>query len=52
MQDAIDAGNKEAEPILLKGKKDAEDIYNISEDKLDNAVKLVIERIVKIHGNS
>ena len=45
-------GNKEAEPILAKGRKEAEDILNVSEDKKINAVKLVVERIVKVHGNS
>lgn len=52
INDAVNIGNKEAEPILAKGKKDAEDILNISDDKKNNAVKLVVERIVKIHGNS
>lgn len=52
INDAVEAGNKEAEPILLKGKQEAQDIYNIEEDRKNNAVKLVIERIVKIHGNS
>lgn len=52
MNEAISAGNKEAEPILAKGKSEASDIENISEEKKNNAVKLVVERIVKIHGNS
>lgn len=52
INDAIESGNKEAEPILQKGKQDAEAIYNIEDNKKNNAVKLVIERIVKIHGNS
>lgn len=45
-------GDKEAEPILAQGRKEAEDISNVSEDKKLNAVKLVVERIVKVHGNS
>ncbi len=49
---AVDMGNKEAEPVLAKGRQEAEGILNISEDKKINAVKLVVERIVKIHGNS
>ena len=45
-------GKKEAEPILAKGRKESEDILNVSEEKKLNAVKLVVERIVKVHGNS
>ena len=52
IDEAIHSGNKEASPILEKGKKESEDIRNIDGNKKNNAVKLVVERIVKIHGNS
>lgn len=49
---AIASGNEEAAPILEKGKSEKEAILNISKDIMDKAVNLVIERIVKINGNS
>ena len=51
MENALAEGNKVAEPILEKGKQESENIYNISDDKKNNAVKLVVERIVKANGN-
>ena len=45
-------GNFEAKPILEKGEKEVEDIKNISDEKKNNAINLIVERIVKIHGNS
>lgn len=52
MQDAQTEGDKEAEPILTKGEKEVQDIRNVSGAKKDNAINLVVERIVRIHGNS
>jgi len=49
---AEDDGNLEAEPILSKGENEVIEIRNISEDKKNNAINLIVERIVKIHGNS
>lgn len=52
MQASIAEGNYEAEKLFAKGKQECEDIMAPSQDKIDKAVKLVIERIVNIHGNS
>lgn len=49
---AEDEGNSEAKPILEKGEKEVASIKNISEEKKNNAINLIVERIVKIHGNS
>ena len=49
---AEDDGNSEAAPILSKGENEVIEIKNISEDKKNNAINLIVERIVKIHGNS
>ncbi|MDV4150945.1 ATPase [Clostridium sp. AL.422] len=45
-------GNIEAEPILNQGERDVQEIKNISAEKKNNAINLIVERIVKIHGNS
>ena len=52
IEKAIAEGQSKAEPILKQGEKDSQDIYNISTEKKMSAVKLVIERIVKVNGNS
>ncbi|MBU3108371.1 ATPase [Clostridium gasigenes] len=52
IDDAIKQGENDAEPILIKGNKEVDDINNMSQEKKDMAIKLVVERIVKIHGNS
>lgn len=52
IEEAIAEGQSKAEPILKEGEKDSQDIYNISDEKKMKAVKLVIERIVKVNGNS
>jgi V/A-type H+/Na+-transporting ATPase subunit G/H len=52
MDEYIALGNETAEPILATGKKESMEILNISADRLQNAVKLVIERIVKSNGHS
>lgn len=49
---AEDEGRKVAEPILEKGKSEKEAILNMNSIKLDKAVNLIYERIVKSHGNS
>lgn len=52
MDEHIALGNQTAAPILERGKRESEEILNISADKLQNAVKLVIGRIVKSNGYS
>ena len=49
---AEEEGNLQAAPILENGEKEVSSIKNISEDKKNNAINLIVERIVKIHGNS
>ena len=49
---ALEEGNSNAEPILERGEKEIEAIRNMSQDLKDNAINIVVERIVKIHGNS
>ena len=49
---ALEEGNSNAEPILKMGEKEIEAIRNMSQDLKDNAINIVVERIVKIHGNS
>ena len=49
---ALEEGNSNAEPLLKSGAKEIEAIHNMSQDLKDNAINIVVERIVKIHGNS
>ena len=49
---ALEEGNSNAEPILEMGEKEIEAIRNMSQDLKDNAINIVVERIVKIRGNS
>lgn len=49
---ALEEGNSKAKPILEVGEKDIEAIRNMSQEVKDNAINIVVERIVKIHGNS
>ena len=52
IEKAISEGNEKAKPIISKGESEAKEILNISKSKKDSAVNLVIERIVKVNGNS
>ena len=52
LKKAEEDGNSEAKPILDKGEKEVQEIESISTDKKNNAINLIVERIVKIHGNS
>lgn len=52
IKNKVDATNKEADALFEIGKSDCTKIQSVSPDKVDAAVKLVIERIVNIHGNS
>ena len=51
----IKEAEKKAETIILDAKQNAKEIeaiHNMSQDLKDNAINIVVERIVKIHGNS
>ncbi|MGL5352997.1 MAG: ATPase, partial [Clostridium sp.] len=50
--DAVKQGEADSEPILTNGNKEVDNIKNMLQEKKDKAIKLVVERIVKIHGNS
>jgi len=50
--EATKEGKMQAEPILIACEKEVIDINNISQDKFELAVNMVIERIVKFNGNS
>ena len=52
LKQAEEEGAKEAEPILKKGEEEIAKIKNLSDEKKNNAINLIVERIVKIHGNS
>ncbi|WP_300350276.1 V-type ATP synthase subunit H [Clostridium sp.] len=52
MNNAEDAGKKEAEIILSEGKGKCAEVSNLTGDKINDAVNLIIERIVKTNGNS
>lgn len=52
LKKAEEDGNSESKPILDKGEKEVQEIKNISTDKKNNAINLIVERIVKVHGNS
>lgn len=52
VDEAISLAEKEAYTISINGKNEISSIYNIPKERLDNAVKLIIERIVKNYGNS
>lgn len=52
MEEASEEGKKQAEPILKACENEIINIKNISQDKFDLALNMVIERIVKFNGNS
>lgn len=41
-----------AQPSIIKGKENANAIKNIGATELSSAINIVIERIVKVNGNS
>ncbi|WP_150845505.1 MULTISPECIES: ATP synthase F0 subunit B [unclassified Clostridium] len=51
-EDALNKGNEESQPTLAKGDDEVKNIINTSKEKIDLAINLVIERIVKFNGNS
>ena len=52
LKKAEEEGNLKAEPILKQGEIEVEAIKNISDENKNKAINLIVERIVKIHGNS
>ncbi|MGL5615185.1 MAG: ATPase [Sarcina sp.] len=52
IKEKIELANKETNDLFVAGKEDCAKIQSVSSEKIDEAVKLVIERIVNIHGNS
>lgn len=52
ISEAVKEGEKEAAIIKENAQKDINDIINVSDDKIKNAIKLVVERIVMNNGNS
>ncbi|WP_346964297.1 hypothetical protein, partial [Clostridium perfringens] len=52
VSNAEEAGRKEAEVILSEGEKQCAEVSSLKGSKIDSAVNLVIERIVKTNGNS
>lgn len=52
IEKSIEAAKKDSMPILDKGIEAVENIRNVSQDNLNKAINIVIERIVKVNGNS
>ncbi|WP_055070649.1 hypothetical protein [Clostridium massiliamazoniense] len=52
IQKQVEATKKEADTMFEASKSECAKIQSVSKNKVDEAVKLVIERIVNIHGNS
>lgn len=52
ISEAVKEGEEEAAIIKENAQKDINDIINVSDDKIKNAIKLVVERIVMNNGNS
>lgn len=49
---ALQEGEAIAKPIMEKGMKESEELAALSNEELDKAVNIIIERIVNINGNS
>lgn len=45
-------GKSQSNPIIEKGEKDAKAILSTSDDKLDAAASIIIEKVVNANGNS
>lgn len=50
--DALTEGNENSKPAMAKGEEEVKKIISTSKEKINLAVNLVIERIVKFNGNS
>jgi len=51
-EDALIQGKEDSQPFIIDGEKEVDKVLNIHQSKIDLAVSLVIERIVKFNGNS
>jgi hypothetical protein len=49
---AVREGEAIAKPAIEKGLQTAKDIASLGDDKLKDAVNIIIERIVKTNGDS
>lgn len=49
---AIQEGETLAKPIIERGTIEAKSLYDMNDDRLENAVNIIIERIVNANGNS
>jgi V/A-type H+-transporting ATPase subunit G/H len=52
LQDAEKNVEKRSIPILNEGKEKVDEITNIPQERFNNAVNMVVERIVNMNGNS
>ena len=52
LEDAEKEGANIAEPIISKCAEEGKKYLNMEKNKMDGAIKLIYERIVKSHGNS
>jgi V/A-type H+-transporting ATPase subunit G/H len=52
LKKATEEALKDSEPISIRGIDEINIINNLDQNKRGSAVKLIIERIVNIHGNS
>ncbi|NEZ45921.1 ATPase [Clostridium niameyense] len=52
IEKSIETAKKDSIPILDKGIESVKNIRNVSQDNLNKAINIVIERIVKVNGNS
>lgn len=49
---AVEEGESIAKPILEKGIEEAKELSKLSDEKIDSAINIIIERIVNANGNS
>ncbi|MEG1255652.1 V-type ATP synthase subunit H [Clostridium sp.] len=51
-ENALIQGKEDSQPFIIHGEKEVDKVLNTPQSKIDLAVSLVIERIVKFNGNS
>lgn len=51
-QASIEEGELTSQPIIEKGREEAEAILELKNDKLDEAVSFITRRVVSVNGNS
>ncbi len=49
---AVEEGESVARPIIEKGIKEAKDLVNLENERLESGIDIIIERIVSGNGNS